>query len=343
MNRRPPILFILLILVFSLPVPAARAGGAIVAPANGVAVAGRIAITGVASHPDFAKWQLDLLPSGNPDLASTLAVGETPLEIPGLLASLDTTSLPDGLYTLRLRVVRKDGNYDEYLGVVTVANRGGAATPYEGTFEGKQAARLGLPTVTVEGAPIIYLTFDDGPHPQTTPQVVDILDKHNAKATFFIVGRQARRWPDTLRLVVERGHAIGNHTANHKSLRGLSQEAFAGEVIGLAHRIDQTTGDILRSGQQVMFVRPTYGHTDANTVTFAGALGYRVIMWDVDTRDWQRPGAEAIAATVLKRAFPGAVVLLHDSAGRTSQVPAALETILAELGAQGYVFRALAN
>ena len=66
-------------------------------------------------------------------------------------------------------------------------------------------------------------------------------------------------------------------------------------------------------------------------------------MWDIDTRDWQRPGSDVIAARVLKRAFPGAVVLMHDTGGRTSQVPAALETILAELSARGYVFQSLNN
>ncbi len=66
-------------------------------------------------------------------------------------------------------------------------------------------------------------------------------------------------------------------------------------------------------------------------------------MWDIDTRDWQRPGSDVIAARVLKRAFPGAVVLMHNSGGRNGQVPAALETILAELSTRGYVFKSLAN
>ena len=344
MKLRPLILLILSILLSSVFAPAALADdGGIQTPANGAAVSGAVAITGVANHPDFAKWQLDLLPAGAADQAGTIAVGETPVESPSLLASLDTTSLPDGAYTLRLRVVRKDGNYSEYPVPITIANRGGGATSYAGTYEGNQAKRLGLPTVTAAGAPIIYLTFDDGPHPQSTPQILDILQRYDAKATFFVVGRQVKRWPDTLRLAVERGHAIANHTASHKSFRGLSQEAFAAQVTGLANGIGQTAGDILQAGQQVPFVRPPYGHTDANTAAYAGALGYRVVMWDIDTRDWQRPGSDVIAARVLKRAFPGAVVLMHDSAGRASQVPAALETILAELSARGYVFQSLNN
>ena len=343
MKRRPLILLILSILLSAVFASAVLADdGGISTPVNGTGVSGMVAITGVASNPDFAKWQLDLLPAGAADQAGTIAVGETPLESPGLLASLDTTSFPDGLYTLRLRVVRKDGNYSEYPVTVTIANRGGA-TSYEGTYEGNQAKRLGLPTVTAAGAPIIYLTFDDGPHPQTTPQMLDSLDRYGAKATFFVVGRQIKRWPDTLRLAVERGHAIANHTASHKSFRGLSQADFDVQVTGLADEIGQAAGDILQPGQQVPFVRPPYGHTDANTAAYAGALGYRVVMWDIDTRDWQRPGSDVIAARVLKRAFPGAVVLMHDSAGRTSQVPAALETILGELSARGYVFQSLNN
>lgn len=344
MKLRIPILLVLSILLSSVFAPAALAGdGGIQVPASGAAVSGSVAITGVANNPDFAKWQLDLLPAGAADQAGTIAVGLTPVESPSLLASLDTTALPDGAYTLRLRVVRKDGNYSEYPVAITIANRGGGATSYAGTYEGNQAKRLGLPTVTAAGAPIIYLTFDDGPHPQTTPQILDVLQRYDAKATFFVVGRQVKRWPGTLRLAVEQGHAIANHTASHKSFRGLSQADFEAQVTGLAEGIGQAAGDILQSGEQVSFVRPPYGHTDANTAPYAGALGYRVVMWDIDTRDWQRPGSEVIVARVLKRAFPGAVVLMHDSAGRTSQVPAALETILAELSVRGYVFQSLSN
>ena len=344
MKLRPLILLFLSILLSAVFASAALAGdGGISTPVNGATVSGSVAITGVANNPDFAKWQLDLLPAAAADQAGTIAVSETPVESPSLLASLDTTLLPDGPYTLRLRVVRKDGNYSEYPVAITIANRGGGATSYEGTYEGNQAKRLGLPTVTAAGAPIIYLTFDDGPHPQTTSQVLDILKRYDAKATFFVVGRQVKRWPDTLRLAVEQGHAIANHTASRKSFRGLSQADFDAQVTGLADEIGQATGDILQPGQQVPFVRPPYGHTDANTAAYAGSLGYRVVMWDIDTRDWQRPGSDVIAARVLKRVFPGAVVLMHDSGGRASQIPAALETILGELGARGYVFQCLNN
>lgn len=344
MKLRPLVLLVLSILLSAVFVSAALADdGGISTPASGAAVSGTVAIRGVANSPDFAKWQLDLLPAGVADQASTIAVGEMPVESPGLLATLDTTASPDGPYTLRLRVVRKDGNYSEYPVSITIANRGGGATPYEGTYEGNQAKRLGLTTVTAGGAPIIYLTFDDGPHPQTTPQILDVLDRYGAKATFFVVGRQVRRWPNTLRLAVERGHGIANHTSTHRSLRGMSQEEFEAQVIDLADDIGQAAGDILQPGQQALFMRPPYGHTDANTAGYAGALGYRVVMWDIDTRDWQKPGADGIASRVLKGVFPGAVVLMHDSAGRTSQVPAALETILAELDARGYVFQSLNN
>ncbi len=133
MKHRPLILLILSILLSSVFAPAVLADdGGIQAPANGAAVSGAVAITGVAQHPDFVKWQLDLLPAGVADQAGTIAVGETPVEAPRLLASLDTTLLPDGPYTLRLRVVRKDGNYSEYSISIIIANRGGGATPYEG-------------------------------------------------------------------------------------------------------------------------------------------------------------------------------------------------------------------
>ncbi len=138
----------------------------IVTPPAGSTVRGVVPVAGVAQSADFAKWQLDLLPAGDADRAVFLAVGETA----SALASFDSTPYADGAYTLRLRVVRGDGNYDEHFTSITIANTAPApavrpAAPSPARLVSSRAAALGLPLRTAGGQPILYLTFDDGPTP----------------------------------------------------------------------------------------------------------------------------------------------------------------------------------
>jgi peptidoglycan/xylan/chitin deacetylase (PgdA/CDA1 family) len=189
------------------------------------------------------------------------------------------------------------------------------------------------PTPAGPSDSVIYLTFDDGPTgPQWTPQVLDVLAHHNAKATFFVLGQKAQRYPDLIQAEYGAGHAIANHTFDHQSLSSLGREAFFDEV--------QSTQRILGE-KGVPCLRPPYGATDSYTRARAEELGYRIVMWDIDTIDWQRPGAAAIANEVLTNAYPGAAVLMHDGGGDRSQTVEALESVLSQLDAQGYRFEAL--
>jgi peptidoglycan/xylan/chitin deacetylase (PgdA/CDA1 family) len=314
----------------------------IVTPPAGSTVRGIVPVTGLAQTADFAKWQFDLLPAGDADRAVFLAVGETA----SVQASFDSTAHGDGAYTLRLRVVRRDGNYDEHFAAITIANRTPAPAPGPAAssparLTSNRAAALGLPVRTAEGQPILYLTFDDGPSPGFTPQIVQLLARYNAKATFFVIGVHVRRAPAALRPVAEAGHTIANHTLSHKTLAGRSQEAFAEEVQATEALVATAVGDLLPVDHEFRYLRPPGGSVDANTVPNAAALGYQVAGWDIDPKDWRRPGADAIAAHVIQRAFPGAIVVLHDGGGGSQQTVAAVETILAALSQQGYVFRAL--
>jgi peptidoglycan/xylan/chitin deacetylase (PgdA/CDA1 family) len=330
------VLIILLILTCVLAGQAAAASG-ILLPAPGAVISGVVEVRGLASRPDFAKWQLDLLPEGKVEQASFLALGETPLTNIGSLALLDTTRVADGSYTLRLRVVGQDGNYDEYFTPVTVANQRGVARP----APARSAARLGLSTHTAEGRPILYLTFDDGPHPTATPQVLGVLKRYGARATFFVVGKQVRRWPDALRATAAEGHTIANHTWSHPSLAGLSPAEFAEQLAATENAIQEKAGDLLGTDYRPLYLRPPYGAVDAATDGYAAQSGYLVARWDVDPQDWRRRGAEHIAGFVTSRAFPGAVVVLHDNGN--AQTAAALDTILGELSAQGYEFRGMTS
>lgn len=317
-------------------------GNGIVTPPTGSIVRGGVPVTGVAQAADFAKWQLDLLPAGDADRAVFLAVGETV----SALASFDSTPYADGAYTLRLRVVRRDGNYDEHFAAITIAN----STPVAGLppaasnqprLVNSRAAALGLATHAAAGQPILYLTFDDGPSPTFTPQIVQLLDRYDARATFFVIGVHVRRAPAALRPIAEGEHTIANHTFSHKSLAGRSQDVFAQELQATEEVVRSAAGDLLPAGYQMGYLRPPGGGVDTNTTPYATALGYKVVGWDIDPKDWRRPGAAAIASHVSQRAFPGAVVVLHDGGGASQQTVAAVETILEDLSRQGYVFHAL--
>lgn len=178
---------------------------------------------------------------------------------------------------------------------------------------------------------VLYLTFDDGPSEYTQP-ILDVLARHDAKATFFVLGRAARGREDFLRDIYASGHGIANHTYNHPSLPGLGWARFKAEVAG--------TGAVL-GDLDYGCLRPPYGATSKNVRSFASKLGYRIVMWTIDPRDWLRPGATTIAERVIRRAHPGGIVVLHDGGGNRTQTVAALEQILTRLEADGYTFAAL--
>ncbi|MGD8905127.1 MAG: polysaccharide deacetylase family protein, partial [Anaerolineae bacterium] len=116
-------------------------------------------------------------------------------------------------------------------------------------------------------------------------------------------------------------------------------EEFVAEVEETRQIILEITGDLLQPGQDVRHLRPPYGATDANTRQYAADAGYAFVLWDIDPQDWRRPGAKVVSDHVVREAYPGAIVLLHDGGGDRTQSVAAVETILRELSSQGYVFR----
>ncbi len=332
-----------------LPINVTAGGNGIQSPAPDAVVRGTIKVLGTANDQQFAKWQLDLLPASAADQATFLALGEQPQASIGDLAVLDTTYFADGDYSLRLRVVRSDGNYDEFFRQIAIANhvasspqpsRPAASAPVRPTALSK-AARLGLSTRSDDGAPILYLTFDDGPNPVFTPQIVNILARYDAKATFFVIGAHLDRSPAALLSVAEGGHTIANHTWSHKSLVGVGEAGVASQLTRTADLVQTTVGDALPPGSKMRWLRPPYGALDAEVASLVEKQGYQVVTWDIDPKDWQRPGATAIANAVINRAFPGAVVVLHDGGGGSQQTVTALETILGTLSEHGYEFHAL--
>ena len=182
---------------------------------------------------------------------------------------------------------------------------------------------------------MVYLTFDDGPTPAWTPRVLALLARYQARATFFVLGRSAAAHPELVRQEFAAGHGVGNHTWSHRRLTNLSGAQLVAEVNATSTAIRQITGAPVRC------LRPPFATVDAASAEQVRALGLRLVLWDIDTNDWLRPGTGAIAGRVLGRVRSGDVILMHDGGGNRSQTVAALEQVLATLSARGYRFHAL--
>ncbi len=177
---------------------------------------------------------------------------------------------------------------------------------------------------------VAYLTFDDGPHPTYTPQVLDVLRKHGAKATFFVLGSQAQAHPELIDRIAAEGHAIANHTWDHPDLVSKSDQQFADQVI--------RTQTLLGS-RATSCLRPPYGSVDETVRKRAEDAGMRIVLWTADTNDWRLPGASTIARRIVAGLHDGANILMHDGGGDRSQTVAGLEQALAELEGSGWRFK----
>ncbi|MGC9502799.1 polysaccharide deacetylase family protein [Baaleninema sp.] len=176
---------------------------------------------------------------------------------------------------------------------------------------------------------VVALTFDDGPW-SNTPEILDILRKHNAHATFFVIGRHAENNPDLLRRIVAEGHTLGNHSWNHRYHPVGTAEAM--------QEIDRTSEFIYEvTGVHTRFFRPPGGNLTNGLAAHAAGQDYAVMMWSLDSLDYAVSVPE-IVSNVVDRAAPGAVILLHDGGGNRARTVAALPQILDRLEAEGYRF-----
>lgn len=180
-----------------------------------------------------------------------------------------------------------------------------------------------------ESAPVMYLTFDDGPHPVYTPQMLDVLARYGARATFFVVGSLVEAYPGTTQRIVDEGHTLGNHTWNHEALGGLTREEFD-ETVG---RTQALLGD---RGSSCL--RPPYASMDGSTRGWAAEHGLTVVTWDTSPKDWLQVSAQDVAQHIVDYARDGVVMLLHDGGGDRSQTVIGLDIALRELSSRGYRF-----
>lgn len=179
---------------------------------------------------------------------------------------------------------------------------------------------------------IIALTFDDGPHKKYTPEILDLLAKHKAKGTFFVVGEHAEKNPEIVLRMYEEEHELAIHTYTHP---------LKTTIPNLMKEIKQTHETIYGiSGYSPVLFRPVEGQYTDGMIDAIVKEGYKVVMWSwhQDTMDWKNPGVHKIVDTVLKGVKEGNIILFHDGGGNREQTIKALEKILPELEKQGYKF-----
>jgi peptidoglycan/xylan/chitin deacetylase (PgdA/CDA1 family) len=190
-------------------------------------------------------------------------------------------------------------------------------------------ARISYSQVNIT-QPIVAMTFDDGPHPTLTPKLLDLLKERNIKATFFVVGKNAKTYPNIIRRIIAEGHEIGNHTYSHLSLTGLSDEQIRKEL--------QQSEDAVfaAANYRPQLIRPPYGAINTRVKQFMFSdFGYTTILWSVDPQDWRRPGSAVVTSRLLAGARPGAIMLSHDiHPGTIAAMPAFFDQMLAK----GYQF-----
>lgn len=210
-------------------------------------------------------------------------------------------------------------------------NANGTGAPANSTATVTAEPRFRFTPVHVDG-PYVALTFDDGPNPELTPKLLDLLAAHHAKATFFVIGKRVVQYPQIFLREVQEGHEIGNHSWSHARLLEISDAAVREEL--------QKADAVIRNvtGASPVLMRPPGGALSVRQAQWIEReFGYRTILWDVHGFDWIRPPPppEAISNRIVKEVHPGAVVVCHDTLPTTIE---AVPAILSQLEARQFKF-----
>ncbi|MGW6058324.1 polysaccharide deacetylase family protein [Streptomyces sp. NPDC055189] len=180
----------------------------------------------------------------------------------------------------------------------------------------------------------INITIDDGPDPKWTPQMLELLRQYDVKATFCMVGTQAQAHPDIVKKVVADGHRLCDHSISHNTGMDKETNAYQSKQILDAERmITKASG-----GVRPMYYRAPGGAFTPYSRKLAAERGMRPLGWNVDTKDFERPGTDAIIATVERELPNGPTLLFHDAGGDRTQTVEALRTLLPRLKEQGYTY-----
>ncbi|MDQ0792456.1 polysaccharide deacetylase family protein [Streptomyces sp. B1I3] len=180
------------------------------------------------------------------------------------------------------------------------------------------------------GRDAMVLSFDDGPDPRYTPDVLATLRRYGVRAMFFVCGEMATDHRDLLRVMADDGHVVGNHSWSHPLIPELSRSAIRDELGRTSDVIEQTLG------APPLWYRAPYGAWNRNSFEIGASMGMEPMAWTVDSLDWTRPGTDTIVRRVERGAAPGVVILSHDAGGNRSQSVAALRRYLPALLGNGY-------
>ena len=179
----------------------------------------------------------------------------------------------------------------------------------------------------------IALTFDDGPHPRKTLQILDILAEYKIRATFFLIGENVEYYPEAAKRIIAEGHEIGNHTYSHPHNMNKTDK---NEIIKEMEECEKSIYKVL--GCKPTLFRPPEGVVDESIRMVAMSRGYNVILWSVDTRDWAGASADMIVSGIIKSISPGDIILMHDYTGKHAHTAEALRIMIPKLLEKGYSF-----
>ncbi|NLK20702.1 MAG: polysaccharide deacetylase family protein [Epulopiscium sp.] len=186
----------------------------------------------------------------------------------------------------------------------------------------------------------IALTFDDGPDNNYTLQILNVLRKHNTKATFFLLGVKTKEYPSVAKLIVDEGHVIGNHTYNHPNLYKKDLQTFRNEVEMTQELIFKTTG--IRPN----LFRAPYGNINENQLSELKSMGLTAVGWSVDSLDWKSLPSKAIETNVMPNIDSGSIILMHCAGHHTQNLTGtanALDKMIPTLKDKGYEFVTIAE
>lgn len=281
-------------------------------------------------------------PIGPNENEPTYLIDSEPASRAEILTDPTTIEVIDGEDTVEpTEVVRREQpvtGLPKALEYVQFAGTPGVEDATVGTTSGEVVSSVPItPAVPAHRATgkVLALTFDDGPHPEFTPKVLDILAAKEVPATFCTVGTMVQANPDLAKRIVAEGHQLCNHTLNHvEGLEDEPRETVVAQMDGGRDAIVDATGEA------PPFYRPPGGSLGPVIYEEAAAHEEAVLYWSIDPRDWQKPTADELVLNVVSQLKPGGIILLHDGGGNREATIAALPKIIDEARKQGYTFTA---
>lgn len=194
------------------------------------------------------------------------------------------------------------------------------------------AAEAPIVSSVPNGENKIALTFDDGPHPVHTERILEILERYGVNATFFVIGENAESYPELVEAEKRGGHEVANHTFAHSYLKNVPRDELEMEI----DRTRSIISDITESDPTLL--RPPGGLFGKDLIDSVKTSGIKIVLWSVDTRDWEHPSSATVVKRVLDTVKSGDIILMHDYIAGKSPTPEALETVIPTLLERGFKF-----